>query len=173
MAEAELEARLQRLRDEIDGDVALYLKLARRNYGAVYAIVLIGIGSSIAAGLLAFLKADSQLVGILALIPAAATIILKQLNFQAKANWHYAKTDALKALRLKTDYGLPADYQADDIAAIAAEYGKTNSDFSKRWEESAAFSTDILPFPKDNAGSRASEQRDASSGAPGQTTGQL
>jgi hypothetical protein len=86
-------------------------------------------------GLIPIDKIEKWEVGILAAISTVLITISRQLGLQQKANWHYRKTDRLKALRRRLTYELPSSPRADNLAAISRAWSALDADMSKEWED--------------------------------------
>lgn len=138
--------RVTRLRTELETGRDHYLWLGRWNYTAVYGLMILTVGSSAAAGILGlWLDPPTREVALLALIPAIAVSVGNQFKLQGKADWHYRKYDALKALLRRLNYDLPLKPSAAQVAEIGQALSKIEAEMTAAWEDSVAFKLEGTP----------------------------
>lgn len=128
------EGRLTELRDEIDQGSRKRRASARSNYYAAYALVVLTIAASGIASIGSFLNWNSDLTGILALIPGLLILAATQLKFQARSHWHHKKYHRLSALVLKIRFQTPADPSDDELHALAEEYKQIHIGMEDEWQ---------------------------------------
>jgi len=137
----EAEGRRAELRTELGKEEVSYLRNARFNYYAFLTLLWLSIvssGSAVVLGLLPESAIPKWLVGIIGGVPAILTLASKQVGFAHKANWHYRKVDALKALRRRLDYELPIHVTPDNIAAISRSLSRIEREMTAEWENIVA-----------------------------------
>jgi hypothetical protein len=128
--------RIRRFRAELERDRDRYLQLGRWNYRAAYTLSIVTVISSAAAGILGLgFAVDKRIVALIALIPAIAVTVANQFKWQDKANWHYRKHDAAKALLRRINYELPAHPTEAQLAELSRGYSVTEAEMSESWEE--------------------------------------
>lgn len=147
MAATEIEMRRQRMADDLDKAIARLTRAARRAYYATFTLAIVGIGASILAGILSFVKADAVVVGILALIPAMTAILLGRLKLQERASWFYGKREALYTLYNNLHFELPDPVTAESLAEISRTWSEINLEREKEWLARLTFSADDLSKP--------------------------
>jgi hypothetical protein len=147
MADKETEARRAKMTRDLDHALGVLGAAATRNYFTTFALALLATGASIAASILAFLQASAALVGVLALIPAMAGILMNRLKFQQRANWYYRKKEALLELYNQLHFELPDPPTSAAIAAISKKWTRLNGEMSGAWETSLALSPEELEKP--------------------------
>jgi hypothetical protein len=129
---------------DLDAAIKVHRQGGKRHYFATVALGMAAAGSSILAGILAFLKADSTLVGIFALIPAMATILISSLKLQEKANWYYKKKDALLGLYNALHFELPHPPTVEAITELSRKWTELNSTMQGDWDGKLALSVEDL-----------------------------
>ena len=146
MARSEdVQSRLELLRSDLKGQAAKYLTLARINYHFAYALMILTLLFSVAAGIGGiFLPISKEVVGGLALVPGVFALVANMLKPQGRANWHYRKHDELNELLRRASFDLPASPSASDVAKIARAWSKVDKDMSLEWENK--FSLDWSQF---------------------------
>jgi hypothetical protein len=132
---ADVSARVQQFRTELKQDRIKYLRLGRWNYRAAYALTILTVLSSAAAGILGLgWQVDHRIVSLLALVPAIAVTVSSQFKWQDKANWHYQKSEAAKALLRRIDYELPDHPTASQLTDLSRGYSVTDAEMSEAWK---------------------------------------
>ena len=147
MADKETESRRARMAKDLDHAVGVLGRAATRNYFFTFGLALLATGASIAASILAFLQFSAAIVGVLALIPAMAGILLSRLKFQQRANWYYRKKGALLALYNELHFELPDPPTSAAIASISKKWRQLNQEMEAAWETSLALSPEELEKP--------------------------
>jgi hypothetical protein len=134
-----LAERAQSLHDELDRAARHYRRVARLNYHFSLLLVWASIVASaaIAIGGILF-DASGKVLGVIALVPAIATLINSVYQPQARANWHYKKRDRLNALSRRLRYKLPVDPTADNIAAVSNDWQKLDQEMDELWQKNIA-----------------------------------
>jgi hypothetical protein len=124
------------LEDDLRKDIASYLAKARANYRVAYALSLLAIFSSFAAGLsVAGAFFSKVTLVILSSLPAGVLIAADRLKLQERAAWHYRMTYALQGLlnELLYEAKTPAEVSAQrrqldkDLQPLWPEFGKARS----------------------------------------------
>jgi hypothetical protein len=132
----DVSARVRRFRAELVRDRDRFLLLGRWNYRAAYILVIVTVVSSAAAGILGLgFTDDTKLIALLAFIPGIAVIVSNQFKWQDKANWHYRKHDAAKAMLRRLDYELPSNPTEAQLAQLATGYSVIEAEMTKTFEE--------------------------------------
>ena len=132
----EVVARIRKLREELELDRDSALKYGRRNYFAAYGLSVVIVISSASAGILGLgFDLDNKLVAAVALIPAIAVTVAHQFKWQDKANLHYRRYDAAKALLRRIDYELPENPTFADVAKLSRGYSVAEAEMTRHWEE--------------------------------------
>ena len=147
MADKETETRRKTMVTDVGHALAVLGAAAKRNYFFTFALALLATGASIAASILAFLQVSSVVVGVLALIPAMAGILMTRLKFQARANWYYRKKEALLELYNELHFELPDPPTSASIATISRKWTRLNRDMSGAWDTTLALSAEELERP--------------------------
>jgi hypothetical protein len=75
------------------------------------------------------------LTGLLALIPGAIALLVSNVKFQDKSNWHFRRKDELAYLKSKLLLQLPEAPSADHVAATAKARDEMVARTHKEWEE--------------------------------------
>jgi hypothetical protein len=133
-----LEERATKMSDKLESERKSYLSSARLNYVAVQVMSFASSAAGIAAALLGLIPSETIQkweVGIVAAISPTLIAASRQLGFQLKANWHYRKVDSIKTLQRRLAYELPAQPNADNLAAISRAWSALDTDMSKEWED--------------------------------------
>jgi hypothetical protein len=129
-------ARAEKLRAKLEWECRHDLRWAKAGHFAFNSLLVVGIGSSVAAGLLGFGGVGNpKIVGVIALIPAASAGALKQLQLHWRSMWHYRKRDQVDELLQRLEYGLSDPPTAEQVATIAQEYAEINSRMTLEWNK--------------------------------------
>jgi len=144
MADDEIEARRRRMASDLEAAIKVHGGGGQRHYYATVGLGLAAAVSSFIAGILAFAEADKTLVGICALVPAAATVLIGALKLQEKANWYYRKKDELLALNNALQFELPNPPTAEAIRAISTKWSALNKAMQGDWSATLALSLEDL-----------------------------
>jgi hypothetical protein len=84
-----------------------------------------------------------QLIGAIALIPGTASVAASSFSLQARANWHYRKSDALTVLVNRLSF--PAHHLTQaEIAAISKERSELIARMQLEWQKSVEFNWHAL-----------------------------
>ncbi|HXW23164.1 MAG TPA: hypothetical protein VEK73_00335 [Xanthobacteraceae bacterium] len=124
---------------EIDAAINRSGYLAKRSYISGLGLLFISVAASASGGLLGLLHHDSQVVGVIALLPGFATLFASTFKFQDKANWYYTRKDHLYDLHNLLFFSGPADTEQDapaglkHIEALAEHWNKINHSLSETW----------------------------------------
>lgn len=122
---------------ELEADVKSARGNARRNYYTAYALTAAAVCASIAAGMLGlFGIASREVVGMVALVPGAATLIMQTLKFQARADLFYALHADLDSIRSRARY---SELDCDNAGALASEAAERRRRFGDDWTAKAGF----------------------------------
>jgi hypothetical protein len=113
---------MESLEVQLTRAIKRYVRLARRNYGFAYTLVVGTILSSA-----------------LALVPAFSSVAASILKPQGRANWHYRKAGRLIALhrQLSNEHADPAN--------ISAEWRSVDAEMDKEWEENFGLDASSVP----------------------------
>lgn len=113
---------------------------ARLNHRVALGLMLLALACSVAAGVLGvFFEKSSKLVGGLAILPPLIAFVGTNMKFEGKSSWHYRKTNALEALRLRLLYQLPDPPKSADVGSIAKEYSELNERMQREWDDTLNF----------------------------------
>jgi hypothetical protein len=149
----EIQARIDLLKGELEATIKSCGPRAKGGYWTSIILMIIAVGASIVGGIGGLSNQFSpQVTGLLALIPGAIALLVSNLKFQDKSNWHYRRMGGLIALRSRLLLQLPEAPTADHVAAIAKERDAMGERFHKEWEEK--FSLNFAAFEQrksDNA----------------------
>jgi hypothetical protein len=142
-----LTERIEFLNTELERTTTHYRNLGRRNYGfaLLLAVSALIASAAIAIGGILF-DASGKVLGVIALVPAIATLIGTVLQPQGRSSWHYKKKDKLNALRRRLLYQLPESPSADNVAAIAKEWDGIDDEMNEAWEKN--LSIDLSPITR-------------------------
>jgi hypothetical protein len=116
------------IKDELEIETAALQKLARRNYGALYAISLLAIIASFFAGLSVALEwFGKNVLAVLSALPAVVLVASDRLNLEAKSKWYWEKFYALRAV-------LGAlQYEGLDEAGASKKRTEIDAKYEPRW----------------------------------------
>jgi hypothetical protein len=131
--------RMLNLRREVEELSAAGRRWGKRNYLAAYAVVILTVVSSGAAGAAAFLDQDPGLVGVLALMPGLLTLAATQLKLQARSNWHFKKRSFLNRLLAKIKYQTRDNPSAEELASLAEEFSRIEVEMEAEWQQKLNF----------------------------------
>jgi hypothetical protein len=134
MVQTEVELRRTRLAADLDKALKVHGAAGKRHYFSTVGLVMLAAASSIIAGALAFVEADHVIVGILALVPAAATILINSLKLQEKANWYYRKKNELLALYNHLHFELPDPVTSPAISEVSRRWSALNRSMQGDWD---------------------------------------
>jgi len=131
----EIQARANGLEEQLNDDISYESLRARGDYWIAVVLIVITLGSSVAAGLggLAF-GWSAQRTAVVAFIPGAIAIIATTMKFEGKSNWHYRKLYGLNSLKSRLLFELPSTPSVDNIAAISKERRELIAEMEKEWE---------------------------------------
>jgi hypothetical protein len=140
-------SRIESLRSELETEIELCRRLARRNYRFALLLMAITLASSGIAGIGGiFFGLSAQTTGGIALLPGITALVATMLKPQGRANWHYRKESALNALRRRLLYQLPESPSPDNVAAIANAWSALDLKMNEDWEKD--FALNWSPFAK-------------------------
>jgi hypothetical protein len=131
---------MESLEVQLTSAIKRYVRLARRNYGFAYTLVVGTILSSAVAGIGGITaQLTPFLAGVLALIPAFSSVTASILKPQGRANWHYRKAGRLIALRrqLTNEHADPKD--------ISAEWRLVDGEMDQEWEKNFGLDASLVP----------------------------
>lgn len=132
-------SRIESLRGELETEIKLCRRLARRNYRFALLLMTITLASSGIAGIGGiFFGLSAKTTGGIALLPGITALVATMLKPQGRANWHYRKESALNALRRRLLYQLPESPSPDNVAAIANEWSALDLKMNEDWEKDFA-----------------------------------
>jgi hypothetical protein len=149
-----LEDRKKRLLDILERSAKAYKWRDRRSYIAAVVVMTGAVTSSVALGILGVLlqddnsEATKKTIGVIALLPAAFTLIATAYRPQQRANWHYRKAEELSALYRRLDYECPVNADLASIAEVSKAYAILERNMSLQWENELAIDTDPLKSGK-------------------------
>lgn len=129
-------ARAKKLREKLDWECRHDLLWGKIGHFAFTMLLLLGICSSLLAGVLGLGWAvNTKIVAGIALIPAATTGALNQLRLQWRSMWHYRKHFAVAELLSKLEFGVSDPPTAEEIAKIAEEFADLNMRTTLEWDK--------------------------------------
>lgn len=126
--------------DDLNTAIDVHHRAAKRNFYATFFCALLGTGASVLASILAFLQVSGVIVGVLALVPAMAAVLVSRLKLQDRANWYYLKHDRLLTLYNQLHFELPDPPTSAAIADISKRWSALNEDMAGAWETRLAIS---------------------------------
>jgi putative flippase GtrA len=112
---------------ELEKAAAKSLKSARQNYFAAYGLAAIIVGASIAATVLAGMRAKPGITAVVASIPAALFAISITFKFERKSSWHWKKNKRIKS------FLRAIKYEGADIAQVSKMYSKLEEEMAEEW----------------------------------------
>ncbi len=135
---SQLQDRATKLFADLENERRRYLRNARSDYymvqGMSWGSAAFGAAAAV-LGVVPFAWVEKWEVGLLAAVSTALIAISRQLGLQQKSNWHYRKTERLKALQRRLAYELPLSPSADNLAAISRAWSALDADMTKEWED--------------------------------------
>ena len=141
MDAGEADRQLDTLIGEAEAAAARSLRRGRGYYFTSYALVLISVGASIAAGVLGLGEgADLKTVGVIALIPAFCATIASQLRLGEKSNWNYRRRRRLKTLARETRLARLKQSPLEVLEMAQANLATIEAELDEAWSEDLAFS---------------------------------
>ena len=129
--------RAEALRAQIEAEAKDNLKYGRRYHKGYIALLILIVGSSALASILALgfdKSVDARVVGIIALIPGICTGVGDRFHFVLKKHWFYRKHDRLNSYLRQLDFVVAQPPADDDIARIARAYSRLDVEMGKAWE---------------------------------------
>jgi hypothetical protein len=131
----EMEARTCGLCTELDQAIRHYNSRARAAYWFAHILMILTVGTSIAATLCGvFLDVNGKVTGGIASLPAIMALVAVTFKPAGRANWHYRKKDRLYELRRRLRYELPESPSADNVAAISKAWTQLTDKMNEEWE---------------------------------------
>ena len=134
------QCRASLLRSELESAIDHYRGLAKRTYRLNAGVMILTVGASLVGGIggLSDILA-AKAAGALALLPGLLAVFATTMKFQAKANQHYRRKDALQILRNRLLFELPEPPADTDIAAISREWADLTNRMNDEYERSLQF----------------------------------
>jgi hypothetical protein len=146
--DAELQARKDGLLKELIAQMERENGRAMQTHWIAMVLMLVALSCGAIAGVGGLAKCLSQTsLGILALIPAAIAVAVGQFKPQGRSSWHYRKANEFAALRSRLIYQLPADFNADHIAAIAKDRDTLIKRMQDEWDKEFQFNWTAFHAP--------------------------
>lgn len=140
--------RIDQLRAKLEWECQHDLRWAKIGHFAFNVLLLVGITSSLLAGVLGLGWAvNTKTVAGIALIPAASTGALNQLRLQWRSMWHYRKRDHVAALLDRLNFGLSDPPTSQEVAKVAEDFSDLNIRMTLEWNK--FFGTPIDAGPAD------------------------
>jgi hypothetical protein len=140
MDAGEADRQLDTLIDEAEAAAARSLRRGRGYYFTSYALVLVSVGASIAAGVLGLgERAELETVGVIALVPAFCATIVSQLRLGEKSNWNYRRRRRLKTLARETRLARLKGAAIDVLETAQANLTAIEAELDEAWSEDLAF----------------------------------
>jgi hypothetical protein len=137
----EIESRRDLLAQELEQEIQRTGPKAIANYWIAVVLMLLTVLSSVVAGIAGISKwLGSEVVGVLALVPGAVSLLVSYLKYQAKSSFHYRKLYALQTLKSRLLLQLPEQPTADQIAAIAQERDRLREKMNVEWDDKFSLS---------------------------------
>jgi len=133
---SEAKLRKDELARQLDDAIEEALFWARGNYRISLILMILAVCASITAGIGGLTdKFGAQLTGSLALVPGAIALLVSNIKFQDKSNWHYQRYYESAALKSRLLLQLPEIPTVDHIAGIAKERDEMEARLSKEWDD--------------------------------------
>src|SRR5437764_13981857 len=102
------QCRASLLRSELESAIDHYRDLAKRTYRLNAGVMILTVGASLVGGIGGLSDIiPAKAAGALALLPGLLAVFATTMKFQAKANQHYRRKDALQILRNRLLFELP------------------------------------------------------------------
>ena len=133
---------------EFDNQIRHYFRLGRWNYRTAYGLRLGTLLASIVAGGLGLAHIDPRIVGMVAFLPAAFTLLTTRMKFQDRSNWHYRKAEALQGFRSELLYRI-VPLTSAGIADLSRRETEKSLAMTLEWERLFGSDTDLV---KDSVG---------------------
>ena len=126
----------QVLRKQIFDECQYNWKLGWRTHLLYLFIIALTVGSSAVSSILAlgFPEVDHRLIGSIALIPGICAGVSDRFHLRLKKHWYYRKYDKLNALVRRMDFVLLPEAGLDEIAKVAKDFCRVDTDMSRAWE---------------------------------------
>jgi hypothetical protein len=147
--------RILDLKQELDGSITRHTRAANRNQFCLQGLVVIGILSSVIAGLGGISdQLKPKPLGVLALLPGVVAFIASTMRFQEQASRHTRYKEGLRALRERLLHQLPECPTADNVSAISKDSNSLRLQMQKEKDALAFNFAQIgqkhLPIPHDD-----------------------
>jgi hypothetical protein len=93
-------------------------------------------GLTVGAGILssASMPIPAWLISVFAAIGTGATVVAREGQFRAKANWFYSVRDTAKDIIWKLDYELPDPATLEDVGKLSADWRRRRIECGMRME---------------------------------------
>ncbi|HEX4227256.1 MAG TPA: hypothetical protein VHZ07_01205 [Bryobacteraceae bacterium] len=120
------------LKEVLENQIWYSEREASLNHYASLALMVLALGSTLAASVLAiFSLASEKIVGGIAGLPAVIAIIALTLKLDAISNWNYRKAVKTRTLLRRLMYEGPEPMTTDYIASISAEFNRLDDVMAK------------------------------------------
>lgn len=140
----------QMLIEDLAFEVARYQKLGRTNHLAAFSLTLITVLASVAAGALGLFEVvPSQLVGVVALVPAGAALVSRELKLQPKANHYYRWAARFREIRGRARFSAEPN---DNTGHLSWQREQANLEMTAEWEQQFGSSDHRGPPREDHRG---------------------
>jgi hypothetical protein len=142
-AQMELSADRSELAGGLAAEVAGLKRSGRRNYAIVFMLKLSVVLASLAAGAWGlFAEVAKWAIGVVALIPAAATLLAQELKLQEKANYYYRWAQRLDSIRSRARFSSEPN---DNVGNLAFQAGELRERMNEEWESGLQFGWQAKP----------------------------
>jgi UPF0716 family protein affecting phage T7 exclusion len=138
--ETELQIRRKGLKKKLEARIRRENLRATQTHWAAIVLMIASLSCGVIAGIGGLTKGmSSEILGVLALIPASIAIAVSQFKPQARSSWHYRKSNALSALLDRLDEQLPIVFDAEDIKAISVAHKELRDQMQEEWDKEFQF----------------------------------
>lgn len=165
---------------ELEPEIANEIQMANWNHRLSLGFMIVALLFSVATAIAGiFIKAKSEIVGAMAILPALIAYVAINLKLNGKSSWHYRMADGLDGFRSRLLYQLPDPPTVENIAGIAQARDAFIKEMQEEWDRTLALNWSGLAAhsatSQSNAlsGTRGGAAPNAATGRPARRSGHL